>query len=327
MIIISNMIVMYFQGSRRRKNKIEDSLVLTLLCLCLSLHLVTGFKDYHSCDDVKKDLGSSAKDGEYVIYLSSMNNVGISVYCYGMQSGDIGPQSFISLRAGRSSNFASYYQNVGVINACADAYPRQIYNAGGRTEFLKIGIDLVGLDVNPGEFTFSNSSGARQIRYGSAGDKWSSKASCFPEGKFQIDLTGTPFTVTNDAIWQWTGLYATGQNLTAGKANINYNTYIGCFVDKVDRVLPGPRTDDLKNQTSVNCIKLCRSRNYAYAGTEYGQSCHCGNDYTKYGINPVAESHCNMPCTGNNQEKCGGVWYISVYSTGKYSHFICHKYF
>lgn len=54
-----------------------------LILLTIILHTVHGFKDYHSCLDVKKDLGSQAVDGEYIIYLSSLNNVGISVYCHG----------------------------------------------------------------------------------------------------------------------------------------------------------------------------------------------------------------------------------------------------
>lgn len=61
-------------------------------------------------------------------------------------------------------------------------------------------------------------------RYGSAGDKWSSSAACFPMGEFQIDLTGTPFTVTKDAIWQWSGIYASGN--ASGKARINFNSML-----------------------------------------------------------------------------------------------------
>ncbi|KAH3883010.1 hypothetical protein DPMN_006958 [Dreissena polymorpha] len=49
---------------------------------CLHVRLIIAFKEYHSCQNVKDDIGSSAVDGEYVVFLPWKKTVGIPVYCY-----------------------------------------------------------------------------------------------------------------------------------------------------------------------------------------------------------------------------------------------------
>ena len=43
--------------------------------------------------------------------------------------------------------------------------------------------------------------------------------------------------------------------------------------------------------------------------------CLCGNSYGSYG----SSSNCNMPCSGNTSEICGGVMTNSIYSTKCFS--------
>lgn len=52
------------------------------ILVCYFFHSSTGFKDYHTCLDVKNDLGSKAVDGEYILYLSWLKNVGVNIYCH-----------------------------------------------------------------------------------------------------------------------------------------------------------------------------------------------------------------------------------------------------
>ena len=50
---------------------------------------------------------------------------------------------------------------------------------------------------------------------------------------------------------------------------------------------------------------------FKYAGLEEGTACYCGDDYKKHKQAPEAE--CNVPCTGNASQKCGGNLRLSVY--------------
>ncbi|CAN0148389.1 unnamed protein product, partial [Ectocarpus sp. 12 AP-2014] len=49
------------------------------------------------------------------------------------------------------------------------------------------------------------------------------------------------------------------------------------------------------------CADTCAD--YAYYGTQFGRECWCGNngDYAAYG-----EAACDMGCTGDSSETCGG---------------------
>ena len=54
---------------------------------------------------------------------------------------------------------------------------------------------------------------------------------------------------------------------------------------------------------------------YAYAGTEYSGQCYCDNT-----VNPAAvqkpDSDCNMACTGDNTQPCGGPDRINLFWNG-----------
>ena len=51
---------------------------------------------------------------------------------------------------------------------------------------------------------------------------------------------------------------------------------------------------------------------YPFAGLQYARECFCGYDFKRLG----RANNCNMKCTGNNQQICGGGWALSVYATG-----------
>ena len=53
---------------------------------------------------------------------------------------------------------------------------------------------------------------------------------------------------------------------------------------------------------------------YRYAGLQFYQECYCGNSsFEKFG---KFNSGCNLPCTGDNNQKCGGRERNSVYEIG-----------
>lgn len=90
---------------------------------------------------------------------------------------------------------------------------------------------------------------------------------------------------------------------------------LGCFRDQGDatgtagRDLSGFVVNDPR-MTTDKCVSLCREKGFLYAGTQYSSWCFCGNAYGKSG----KADNCNMKCSGNSNENCGGSWANSIYS-------------
>jgi len=87
--------------------------------------------------------------------------------------------------------------------------------------------------------------------------------------------------------------------------------YIGCFKDTNVFDLNGFLERSSRN-TPQTCIANCKARGFKFAGVQYGESCLCGNSYGRYGT----ASNCNMKCTGDPGQNCGGYSANAVYSTG-----------
>ena len=64
--------------------------------------------------------------------------------------------------------------------------------------------------------------------------------------------------------------------------------------------------------TNSTCRAWCASRGYAFAGTQVGNYCFCGNSFGRSG----PANNCNVACGGKASEICGGIWANSVSVTG-----------
>jgi hypothetical protein len=95
---------------------------------------------------------------------------------------------------------------------------------------------------------------------------------------------------------------------TLSVSNSQAQQSLGCFKDQPQRDLDGLLVK-IDNLTTVQCVAICRSHGFRYAGTQYGSSCLCGNSYGRSG----AANNCNMPCSGNTAEMCGGSYANSIY--------------
>ena len=76
------------------------------------------------------------------------------------------------------------------------------------------------------------------------------------------------------------------------------------------RVLPHKAHYSDKN-TPAFCKKACSKEGYKYAGVEYSKQCFCGNELPST-VAPN-QSECNMDCSGDTSQKCGGGNRINVY--------------
>ncbi|CAM9751708.1 unnamed protein product, partial [Sphacelaria rigidula] len=96
--------------------------------------------------------------------------------------------------------------------------------------------------------------------------------------------------------------------------------YLGCFGDSTsDRVLSGPSFKNEASLTIESCGALCVE--YAYFGVQYGKECFCGRNSDD--PDELGGATCNMACTGNENEACGGRSAMNVYEYaepfGKYA--------
>ena len=90
-------------------------------------------------------------------------------------------------------------------------------------------------------------------------------------------------------------------------------TYLGCFNDPNNPFDLDGYLERSGSNTPQSCIQTCYNQGFAFAGVQYGQSCLCGNSYGNFG----AADRCNMPCTGDSSQVCGGYNANSVYATGR----------
>ena len=81
-----------------------------------------------------------------------------------------------------------------------------------------------------------------------------------------------------------------------------------CFEDYPKRVLNGFEKLFDKEMTREKCNKLCQG--FAYAGVQYSEDCFCGNKRPT-----ETATNCNMKCAGDQNQICGGVWAMNVFST------------
>ncbi|XP_077995802.1 sialate:O-sulfotransferase 2-like [Glandiceps talaboti] len=93
--------------------------------------------------------------------------------------------------------------------------------------------------------------------------------------------------------------------------------YKGCYDDHREptkRTLQGTMWHDPKMMTIAACVKHCDRKGYAYAGLQFSMECWCSNALR---TSALTATGCNMTCTGNKQDICGGPLYLSVYKVEK----------
>lgn len=83
--------------------------------------------------------------------------------------------------------------------------------------------------------------------------------------------------------------------------------------DVIGRTIHRANTHDFDEMTNEMCAQFCFDHDYAYAGTEYYYECWCGNILAEGGVKATDQSDCNMPCTGDGDQACGGSDRLTLY--------------
>lgn len=63
--------------------------------------------------------------------------------------------------------------------------------------------------------------------------------------------------------------------------------------------------------TIDDCLSICENLGFKFAGVEFGEQCFCGSKLPA--TVQYAEDNCDMPCTGNSSETCGGHYALDLY--------------
>ncbi|MFY2559951.1 GON domain-containing protein [Corallococcus terminator] len=150
-----------------------------------------------TCEELKK-LYPGLKDGEYTLYLDNKESLPWSAWCHGMARI---PTEYLTLRQADSINFSQY--TAGGASPGTDVI----------TYYARLRFDPVTLRVDTADQTFSTSSG--QLIHGPTtvtSMPYASAMSCDwnPDGKANIDLSGTPFAVAPDQ-FRVMGYYPVGE--------------------------------------------------------------------------------------------------------------------
>jgi hypothetical protein len=120
--------------------------------------------------------------------------------------------------------------------------------------------------------------------------------------------SGVPTTTTPVASTTTSGAGATG--LPAGWK------YAACYLDNAFGRILGNEQPDNAALTVQSCVATCAGLGYTIAGLEFSTQCFCDNDIINGGVVATTQSDCNMACSGNANEICGGPNRMSIYAIG-----------
>ena len=100
-------------------------------------------------------------------------------------------------------------------------------------------------------------------------------------------------------------------NIWSNSTYINKPKHIGCFRDDNIRTLPDKKI--VRGDMNLfTCYDNCKD--YKYFGLQNGNECYCGNKRPQIGY----ADNCDMNCSGDRNETCGGKWANSVYENPVY---------
>lgn len=71
----------------------------------------------------------------------------------------------------------------------------------------------------------------------------------------------------------------------------------------------------LYHHAAKSCATSCEGS--AYFGTQFGEECYCSSGSDE--LDSLGEATCNMECSGDDSETCGGRLAISVYEYTGYA--------
>ncbi|XP_050059331.1 uncharacterized protein LOC114123800 isoform X3 [Aphis gossypii] len=117
-------------------------------------------------------------------------------------------------------------------------------------------------------------------------------------------------------------IFKTYNSSKIGEEKYPQAIYLGCFGERMgddkNRLLKFPH-ERYRDNTPQKCSEECFKIGFLYSGLtngeEQGTACWCGNQYPSEKFK-ISDAKCNSLCSGDKTKNCGGLWRLSVYSTG-----------
>ncbi|XP_026823481.1 uncharacterized protein LOC113561334 isoform X2 [Rhopalosiphum maidis] len=117
-------------------------------------------------------------------------------------------------------------------------------------------------------------------------------------------------------------MFKTHNSSRIGEENYPQAIYLGCYEERKgddnNRLLKFPH-ERYPDNTPQKCSEECFKIGFLYSGSTNGEqegaACWCGNQYPSIKFKKN-DTKCNSLCSGDKTKKCGGLWRLSVYSTG-----------
>ncbi|OQN97693.1 hypothetical protein B0A48_16013 [Cryoendolithus antarcticus] len=140
-----------------------------------------------------------------------------------------------------------------------------------------------------------------------------------------FEYVNTDGTVSSKAPTTGTGSGSgTGTGTTtpaAGPSQVPSNlpsgwSFQSCYNDNPGNRILSKQQPNSDTMEIESCISACSGAGYSIAGMEYSHECYCDNALASYASIASSQSNCNMACSGDSTELCGGAGAISVFSTG-----------
>jgi hypothetical protein len=161
-----------------------------------------------------------------------------------------------------------------------------------------------------------------QAGYSVAGVEWGKECYCgylldssavkSPETDCSMTCTG------NDAENCGNGgrinVFTNGDSAPAILAATGDFTSQGCYSDSASARTLTTRVSLPGNVRVSDCTTACAAQGFAYAGLEFGQECYCGASIQNGGA-PIADKQCDMACTADKTQYCGGRAAINIYKS------------
>ncbi|PVH87180.1 WSC-domain-containing protein [Cadophora sp. DSE1049] len=139
----------------------------------------------------------------------------------------------------------------------------------------------------------------------------------------QPDLTlNNSWTLNaNDLTWGVHVIRITGTVVSnkVGPINSTGETvyqYLGCFKESTNgpRLFPNEPLAPSDSNSNGVCQTACLAAGkYAFAGTEFGTECWCGNTPPPLASFDPTDTLCNFGCPGDSNDRCGATGYVSVF--------------
>ena len=121
--------------------------------------------------------------------------------------------------------------------------------------------------------------------------------------------SSTQSSTSTGPLPSWTGTPAVNKTIGSWE-------YLGCGLEVSGRALAQSSYSDGAAMTIESCQAFCTMNNYALAGLEYSYQCYCANTIAT--DSALGQTGCNMACSGNAAETCGGSNRLSIFNNTAY---------